>query len=138
MRKKYQPEQEEINRQFNHIEPGELDRLRAAMEKKKQVRINGRLQSRFRQVMYEWGVLRFPKETHKYEALMDLGSPVVVKPHEYTRWLRAESMINASDEKQQESYFEAFPEQRVEYEERMEKVRDSISAFMGRVKVEHE
>lgn len=88
---------------------GELDRLRAAMESKKQERQNGRLQSRFFQVMYEWEVLR----------LMGDGHPMVRDPYAYTKWTKAESMIEAADRRQEDSFFAAHPEEKVAFQGRV-------------------
>lgn len=90
---------------------GELDRLRAAMESKIQERQNGRLQSRFFQMMYEWEVLR----------LMDDGHPMVRDPHAYTKWNQANTMIEASDMKQEDSFLAANPEERVEAQKRVQR-----------------
>lgn len=103
MRKKYDKERAEVNQKWNEIEPQELDRLRAAMNEKTQERMNGKLQMRFFQVMYDWNVLK----------LMDDGRPMVMNPFEYYKWNRANSMIEAADRKKEERLFEAFPEERV-------------------------
>lgn len=88
---------------------GELNRLRAAMESKVQERQNGRLQSRFFQVMYEWGVL----------GLQANGTPMVRDPYAYTKWSKAESMIEAADRNAEESFFLAHPEEREKADERV-------------------
>lgn len=100
--KKHRQEQEEVNRAWNQIEPKELDTLRADMAKKTQVRMNGRLQPRFFQVMYDRGVLRMD----------DFGDPVVISAFEFTKWNRANSMIESADFKESESLFKAYPEER--------------------------
>lgn len=109
-------QQQEVDAKWAQIEGYELDKLRAEMETKKQIRINGKLQSRFRQVMLDWGVLRFPhgKELNS----MREGDVVVVKYGDYTRWLNAEAMIDAADAKQEDRYFESFPEERAKADAR--------------------
>lgn len=104
-------QREEVERQWNELEPKELDTLRAAMEAKKQIEMNGRLQLRFHQVMFDWHIL----------SLLANGQVSVKNPVEYTKWNRANSMIESSDRKQQESYFEAYPEERTKWELKMKR-----------------
>lgn len=106
---RYKKQHDEVNEKWNAIEPSELDRLRAAMQEKKQERMNGRLQTRFYQVMFDWGVLR----------LLTNGNASVVNPLEYTKWNRANAMIESADRKEQERIFDTYPEQRVEWEKRL-------------------
>lgn len=89
---------------------GELDRLRGAMESKVQELQNGRLQSRFFQVMFEWNVLR----------LMEDGRPMVVDPFAFTKWEKALSMIEASDARAEDAFFQAHPEERQKFVERVQ------------------
>lgn len=114
--KKHRKDQQEVDEKWAQIEGYELDKLRAEMEAKKQERINGRLQSRFRQVMLDWGVLRFPHG--KELSSMREGDVIVVKYGDYTRWLNAEAMIDAADAKQEDRYFESFPEEKVKADAR--------------------
>lgn len=109
-------EQQEVDQKFNQIEGYELDKLRADMEAKKQVRMNGRLQSRFTQVMLDRNVVRFPNEK---EFTMGPGELVVRAPVEYAKWQNAEAMIEASDRKQEDSYFAAYPEEKAKDDERV-------------------
>ncbi len=108
---------------------GELDRLRAAMESKTQERMNGRLQSRFFQVMFEWEVLR----------LMDDGHPMVRDPYAYTKWNQANAMIEASDLKAENSFLAANPEQRVEAQKRIQgfirEIRESVFGLSREMKL---
>lgn len=103
--KKHQREREAVNEEFNKPTSTELDKLRSSMEAKQQVRMNGRLQSRFFQVMFDWEVLR----------LLEDGRISVKNPSEYTKWNRANAMIEAADWKQQDSYFNAYPEERAKW-----------------------
>ena len=114
---KYKKQTEEVNRKWAEIEPKELDQLRADMAKKKQIRMNGRLQPRFFQVMYDRGVLK----------MNEWGEPVVCNPFEYTKWNRANSMIESSDFKESESFFESHPEERQAWAEK-------VRIWMGRTK----
>lgn len=108
--KKHRQEQQEVNRVWNQIEPRELDLLRADMNKKTQVRMNGRLQSRWTQVMLDRGVLK----------LDQWGDKIMVSPAEYKKWQKAEYMLIASDEKEQARLFRENPELEVEAKERFQ------------------
>lgn len=105
--RRHQKERDEVNRKWAEIEPKELDRLRAEMGEKKQKRMNGKLQPRFFQVMYDWGVLK----------LMDDGRPMVKSPFEFTKWNRANAMIESADRKEEDRMFNTFPEEREKAEE---------------------
>lgn len=119
--KKHQHEQNEVNRTWNQIEPRELDQLRADMNQKTQTRMNGRLQSRWIQVMLDRKVVRFPDPNNKKEGTMDEGWLIVCDPAEYKKWQMAESMLAASDKKAEDSLFAANPELAVEAKERFQK-----------------
>lgn len=132
MSKKYTQQQQEAAEEFNRILPSELDKLRAAMEAKKQERMNGRLQSRFRQVMFDWDVLR----------LLDDGEVSVRKPLEYTRWNKANSMIESADDKQIDSMLEAFPEEREAFRAKLRLwgngLRENLKTVSQKMKVTNE
>ena len=101
---------------------GELDRLRAAMESKTQIRMNGRLQSRFHQVMLDRNILK----------LDQWGDHIMCNPYEYAKMQKAENMIEAADAKAEDSYFEANPEKKVEAQERFQQfVKETREAVFG-------
>lgn len=101
---------------------GELDRLRAAMEYKTQERQNGRLQSAFFQVMYEWDVLR----------MNEWGEPVVRDPYTYTKWNQAHHMIEKSDRDLEDSFFAANPEKKAEAKERFQSfIKETRESVFG-------
>lgn len=101
---------------------GELDKLRRDMEAKTQIRMNGRLQSRFHQVMLDRGILKLDK----------WGDHIMCDPYQYTKMQKAEAMIEASDVRVEESYFEANPEERVAAQERVTKfLRETREAIFG-------
>lgn len=87
---------------------GELDALRRDMEAKTQVRMNGRLQSRFHQVMLDRNIIK----------LTEYGDYIMCNPYEFTKMQKAEAMIEAADVKAEESFFDANPEERVAAQER--------------------
>lgn len=118
---KFNKQQEQVTQKWNEIEPRELDQLRADMNKKTQIRMNGRLQSRWIQVMLDRKVVRFPDQNNRKELTMDEGHVMVCNPAEYKKWQKAESMLAASDEKEQERLFRENPELEVEAQERFQK-----------------
>lgn len=101
---------------------GELDALRRDMEAKTQERMNGRLQSRFHQVMLDRKVIR----------LTEFGDYLMCNPYEFTKMQKAEAMIEASDVKAEESYFEANPEEReAAQERRLKSIREIRKQVFG-------
>ena len=114
---------DEIEKVWNEISDNDLDTLRAAMKEKTQERMNGRLQSRFFQVMFDWNVLR----------LMTNGNVSMMKPLEFTKWNRANSMIEAADDKQIESMFEAYPEEKAAWQERVAAMGREVRAMNKRI-----
>lgn len=119
---RYKKEQQEVNKRFAVIEPSELDQLRADLSAKKQERMNGRLQPRFFQVMFDRGVLK----------LMENGDLMVMKPVEYTKWNRANSMIESADTKEQERLFKENPELEVEWNEKVQRfLKETRRAVFG-------
>lgn len=122
---KYQKQQEQVNQTWNQIEPRELDLLRADMSKKTQIRMNGRLQSRWVQVMLDKGVLK----------LDQWGDKIMVSPAEYKKWQKAEYMLIASDEKEQARLFRENPELEVEAQERFQKFLKETRELVFKKKV---
>ena len=122
---KFSKQNEEVNRQWAEIEPKELDQLRADMAKKTQIRMNGRLQPRFFQVMYDRGVLRMD----------DFGEPIVCNPFEYTKWNRANAMIESADFKESESLFKAYPEEREAWAKKVAEWTRGIKEIAGNMKL---
>lgn len=123
MNRRHQREQEEAREEFNRILPSELDQLRADMKDKTQVRMNGRLQSRFYQVMFDRDILK----------LLDTGDVSVRNPFEYTRMNRANSMIEAADAKEQDSFFAAYPEEKQKWLQKIQEMFKDVRLVKKRV-----
>lgn len=101
---------------------GELDSLRRDMEAKKQIRMNGRLQSRFHQVMLDRNILK----------LDQWGDHIMCNPYEYAKLQKAEAMIEAADRKAEDSLFEANPELAAEADERFSRfIKETGEAVFG-------
>lgn len=101
---------------------GELDQLRRDMEAKKQIRMNGRLQSRFHQVMLDRNILK----------LDQWGDHIMRNPYEYAKMQKASEMIEAADRKAEDSLFEAHPELAAEAKERFQKfLKETREAVFG-------
>lgn len=119
---RYKKQTEEVNQTWNTLEPSELDHLRADMNKKTQIRMNGRLQSRWVQVMLDRGVIK----------LNEWGNHVMCNPSEYLRMQKAEAMIAAADVKEEERLFREHPELEVEAKERFQRfVKETREAVFG-------
>lgn len=128
---RYKKDREEVEQEWNKVEPRELDQLRADISAKKQERINGRLQSRFQQVLLDREIIRFPKD-HGKEKLMDSGRHIVMKPTEYTRLNKMNAMIEAADTKEQDRLFRENPELEVEWNEKVQRfIKETRQAVFG-------
>lgn len=114
--KKHQQERDEVNRAWNQLEPREIDALRADMQEKTQLRMNGRLQSRFHQVMLDRNILK----------LDTYGDHIMMNPFEYIKMQKAEAKIAKSDRDEMERMFEAFPEERTAYLQKVKVWADEI------------
>lgn len=117
--KKHAQERERVNEEFNRITDTEFRQLRQGLARNPQKRINGRLQSSFLLYMLELRVVRFPNPSDRREKVMDQGQVLILNPYEYTKWNKANSMVEAADFKEHESRMESNPEERVKEQARL-------------------
>lgn len=90
--------------------------------------VNGRWQYPFELYLNSIDVIRFGK----------FGEIIIKKPMEFHRLGKVNSLRKWKEEKDLEAIFQQFPEEKVVYDTRIKKITDDISAFMRKIKIEHE